>query len=298
MTRKKAATDEAVQMNSGHEERTLMQSIAEVQRNMPAIVKNRTAGAGTKFEYKYADLAEVLDKILPLVAAEGITTTGNTVFKEDGHMMVRTFLTKGEEVLSIDWPAGHISMKPQDLGACTTYARRYGISTLLQIASEEDTDGNVSSEAPTKQQAMERRQPPPRDPKLREELEAKLANAETEEVLMAAASEIAQTKLLNDRDRRELRLIFNDRRLALQNSTQEPEPEPETEQTAAAEGAEIKNPDDIYKTLSERLINASDEEEINEALDAAEMAKSEGDLFPPDLEKLKALAAARRDLLT
>lgn len=31
---------------------------------------------------------------------------------------------------------------PQDVGRCITYGRRYGISTLIGIASEEDTDGN------------------------------------------------------------------------------------------------------------------------------------------------------------
>jgi hypothetical protein len=96
------------------------------------------------FKSKYADLAAVWDACRgPLVKAglaisQHPTTEGNVVTIETIVMH-----TSGQ------WMASKLSMTakentPQGLGGVISYARRYSLSSIMGISSEEELDGNVN----------------------------------------------------------------------------------------------------------------------------------------------------------
>lgn len=97
------------------------------------------------FKSKYADLASVWEVCREPLAKNGLcvsqhpTAEGNTV-------TIETLVTHN----SGQWMSSKLSMTskeatPQGIGSAITYARRYALSSIVGIASEEDDDGNAAT---------------------------------------------------------------------------------------------------------------------------------------------------------
>lgn len=135
-------------------------ALSKFQGEVPSIPKKKW----NKYDrYYYADLAEILAIVYPVLAKYGLAITQLTLPQEDpSFIAVRTILIHGE---SGEWvfsdcalPAGKTAIEKDDLGKDTktrlnivnqrtmgagvTYARRYGLCAILGITADEDTAGN------------------------------------------------------------------------------------------------------------------------------------------------------------
>lgn len=112
-----------------------------VPKTKIAKVKGQTKdGRPYEYEYKYADLADILGMALPKLAKHEIAF--NQLFRrKEGKLLLVTRLEHDGEILEDD---GLIvpeqSVKPSEFGGYATYAKRYGASAFLGIATEEDVD--------------------------------------------------------------------------------------------------------------------------------------------------------------
>lgn len=108
-------------------------------------VENATKGSqNPHFKSKYADLAEILNTVRPVFAAEGLSILQSTGF--DGAVVsVATVLAhkSGGYVSSV---ASCVPAKTdaQGIGAATTYLRRYSLAAMAGVAQEDD-DGNSAA---------------------------------------------------------------------------------------------------------------------------------------------------------
>lgn len=114
----------------------LYAALAKAQGQFEDVPKTRD-GHG----YKYADLADVLKMVRPALSAQGLA-----VFQHvSGDVLITTLTHSSGESLTTHYPLvsdGTARMNNiQKIGAATTYARRYALTTLLGIAADEDTDG-------------------------------------------------------------------------------------------------------------------------------------------------------------
>ena len=137
----------------------LYAKLAYVQNNIPTLTKSATAKVATKtggkFEYKYITLDQILEELLPLCQAVGLAVYQRPVGGE-----LETVVT------DVDSPSDQISCKlpligangsMQNYGAAITYARRYSLGCIFQIATEEDDDaGSIS----LKKRARQQEKPP------------------------------------------------------------------------------------------------------------------------------------------
>lgn len=125
----------------------LAKALAKAQKNFKTVnkskvakVKGKTAtGNEYSYEYKYADLADILQMALPALSAEGIAFS-QPLRRKDGKLYVITRLEFEDEVKEDDGLAVPEQVKPAELGSYLTFYRRYGVSTNLGISTEEDTD--------------------------------------------------------------------------------------------------------------------------------------------------------------
>lgn len=115
----------------------------EMQKELPKPKKTKTAKINATYSYKYADLEDVLDAVMPVVHKFGFIITHEYQWR-DGFQFLVTYLKKDDYSL-----AGQVKIPdwtdPKDFGTDTTYLRRYSICNLLGIVSEEDTDGVKSA---------------------------------------------------------------------------------------------------------------------------------------------------------
>lgn len=144
----------------------LVASLAAAQAEMPVIEKTHT---NPHFKNKYADIADVLGVVRPVLARHGIALVQPIETDADGSVLV-TRLLKGDEVIESRLPL-QIDAKAQDLGGRLTYLRRFQLCALVGVAAEDDDDGATASAAPvrTRPQRRSQSEPEPTQPVLAQE---------------------------------------------------------------------------------------------------------------------------------
>ena len=104
------------------------------------------------FKSNYAPLEAVINTVKPILAKHGLSVIQMPVV-EDEKVGVITVLMhdSGEYVETESLVLKTDKNTAQGAGSAITYARRYALSAVLGIASEEDDDGNIA-ETKNKQQ--------------------------------------------------------------------------------------------------------------------------------------------------
>lgn len=120
-------------------------AFVKAQAEMGNAVKDST---NPFFRNKYADLNAVREACLPVLNKFGISVLQPTI-QIDGKNFVKTILLheSGETIESLTEILFAKQNDPQAQGSGITYARRYGLQSLVNIGAEDD-DGNKAAEKP------------------------------------------------------------------------------------------------------------------------------------------------------
>jgi hypothetical protein len=110
--------------------------------------------SGSERSFRYAPLSSGLDIVRKTLSQHEIATVQTTSIDESaGIVRLSTVLAHASgEWIASDWPICAIdeTVAPHRMGAALTYARRYGLFTLVGIAGEDDLDApNLITPAPT-----------------------------------------------------------------------------------------------------------------------------------------------------
>lgn len=97
------------------------------------------------FKSRYADLATVIDTVLPVLSEHGLAVVQMPCELGD-HPALCTLLTheSGEWVEST-MRTRPSKTDPQGQGSAITYARRYALQAVVGVAADDDDDGNEAS---------------------------------------------------------------------------------------------------------------------------------------------------------
>lgn len=98
------------------------------------------------FKNRYADLASVRDAISPALTKHGIAVTQTMKVSEGAFMLETMLIHKSGQWIASDYPLP-LNAKPQELGSALTYARRYSLSSLVNIAADDDDDAEAATKA-------------------------------------------------------------------------------------------------------------------------------------------------------
>jgi hypothetical protein len=104
------------------------------------------------FKSTYASLDTIIETVVPILNGHGLTLIQgvvapdrDTTGKVTAFTVRTTLLHVSGESLDRDVVMPVAKSDPQGAGAALTYGRRYGISALLGLATDEDDDGNNAS---------------------------------------------------------------------------------------------------------------------------------------------------------
>ena len=132
----------------------LGESLAKAQSEFKAPAKkckvDFTDKNGRRVKYNYADLADVIDAIRSPLAKNGLSIIHQLGYSKDMYGLTTTLLHSSGELVVTWYPLPDPlkqQIKPQEFGAALTYARRYSLSSIVGIASDEDSD--AADGAPT-----------------------------------------------------------------------------------------------------------------------------------------------------
>lgn len=128
-----------------------MEGIAKALIKAQSEMSNPTKGSANPFfKSKYADLNAVREAVIPTLNANGIVVLQPIVHIE-GRNFVKTILLheSGETIESFTEIIYSKTNDAQAQGSGITYARRYGLQSLVCIGADDD-DGNKASGLPDK----------------------------------------------------------------------------------------------------------------------------------------------------
>lgn len=105
----------------------------------------KKASSNPAFKSRYADLAVVVEAVIPALNASGIAVIQSPAF--DGELVHVSTTLLHESGASV---TGTLAMRPtkadpQGVGSAVTYARRYSLLAMTGAAPEDD-DGNAASQ--------------------------------------------------------------------------------------------------------------------------------------------------------
>lgn len=128
----------------------LAAALVAFQASAPTINKGRTALIPTKsggsYSYKYADLSDIWESIRPALKDNGLAVTQSLTGGSGGFMGITTTVWhKSGQHIADTVEMAIQGRSPQEVGSQVTYFKRYALSALLGLSTEEDDDGAAAS---------------------------------------------------------------------------------------------------------------------------------------------------------
>lgn len=150
-------------MNKSESIKNLSMALVKAQASL---TNAKNTAENPFFKSKYAPLGDVLDLLRPVLAENGLAIIQYPSSEDGKTISIHTMLThESGEYIDFD-PLTLTAEKitPQGAGAAITYGRRYSVSGIFNIASEDDDDGNALEKPQptndiTMDQAKEKSQP-------------------------------------------------------------------------------------------------------------------------------------------
>lgn len=141
-----------------------IQKVAQALIKVQGEIHNPTNTATNPFfKSKYAPLSNILNDVRPLLSKHGLV-----VFQEAAsngeHICIKSHLLhESGQSISTRWlRVKPDKTTPQGAGSAITYLRRYQLSALLGISSEDDDDGEAAEpQRPQKQMKVKNKKPVP-----------------------------------------------------------------------------------------------------------------------------------------
>jgi hypothetical protein len=128
----------------------LIKALIAAKSEFQAIPKDKV---NPHYKSKYSTLDAVLGAVEPALAKHGLVLT----HQADGEKFTTTLYHESGQFLSTSLPLPSFA-DPQKMGSWISYARRYSITGLLSVCSDEDDDGNQAAQkSPTSSPATSTR---------------------------------------------------------------------------------------------------------------------------------------------
>lgn len=114
--------------------------MAAFQAKVPTIKKN---AINPHFKNKYADLAEIMQTIRPILSEVGLLMI-QRIESDSLCTVIMCPESQTQESACLPIPQG---LNPQQLGSYLTYIRRYSLAALLCLDTDDDDDANQAQTA-------------------------------------------------------------------------------------------------------------------------------------------------------
>lgn len=99
--------------------------------------------SGAEYKFRYATLDTILSRTRKAMADSGLSLT-QLIETNAGRVVLKTVLMHS----SGQWPMSELPIPaaggPQEFGSMLSYMRRYAISAILNLASQDDDDANMA----------------------------------------------------------------------------------------------------------------------------------------------------------
>ena len=117
-------------------------ALSKAQSEFPLVKKE---SSNPFYKSKYADLPSVWSAIRDTFKKYNLCVSQSAKIENGQTVLVTTLYHDSGEWISSDYPLNPVKNDPQGLGSALTYARRYALTALIGLVSDDDDDGNAGS---------------------------------------------------------------------------------------------------------------------------------------------------------
>ncbi len=125
----------------------LIGALSKAQAEFKPIEKNRTVDVMTRtggtYRFRYATLDTILEAVRKPLADHGLAITQLITLRNGIPILQTLLLHQSGQWVSSEAQIIHTGAN-QEFGSALSYMRRYAISAILNIASQEDDDANIA----------------------------------------------------------------------------------------------------------------------------------------------------------
>lgn len=121
----------------------LAKALSAAQGEFPEIQRDKEVKVATQkgqYTFKYAELSSIIEATKKSMAKHGLSIMSAPASSPEGLVLTTRLSHASGEWVEGDFPLDK-GARPQDLGSQLTYFRRYAITGLLHIATDDDVDG-------------------------------------------------------------------------------------------------------------------------------------------------------------
>lgn len=145
-------------MNKSESISNLAAALAKFQAE---VVSPKNNADNPYFSSKYAPLHEVINVIREPLSKNGLSYIQSTLTEGQNVIITTLLMHESGEYIESDplslpglqsLKGGSKDFTPQGIGSAITYGRRYSLTAILGIASEDDTDGNEGTPDPRQEE--------------------------------------------------------------------------------------------------------------------------------------------------
>ena len=142
----------------------LSKALSAAQGEFPEIQRDKEVKVATQkgeYKFKYAELSCIIEATKKTMAKHGLSIMSAPCMSPEWLVLTTRLSHASGEWVEGDFPLDN-GGRPQDLGSQLTYFRRYAITGLLHIATDDDVDGGGEVQDHKSVGKPEVRQSPPR----------------------------------------------------------------------------------------------------------------------------------------
>ena len=117
---------------------TLAAALAAFQAELPVVEQGSTAKVQTQkgpgYSFKYADLADVSARVLPVLGRHGLAWMTRPTMSDGAFILIYELRHESGEVVDGVYPLPGPNTPAQQMGGAITYARRYTLCAVTGVA--------------------------------------------------------------------------------------------------------------------------------------------------------------------
>ena len=139
-------------MNQSEQINELATALAKAQAEIQPAIKDST---NPFFKSKYADLSSIWNACKTPLTKNGLSVLQTTDQKEGQLVLLTTLVHSSGQWVRSCLPIISAKQDAQSIGSAITYMRRYSLSALVGVTSDEDDDGNAATYVSAREASQE-----------------------------------------------------------------------------------------------------------------------------------------------
>lgn len=128
-------------MEQSEDIKELAAALVNFQKEVPTIKKD---GTNPHFQSKFASLESIITTIKPTLSSNNLAVSQ---FPTGDDELVTILMHQSGQYIRTTVKISPQQRTPQGVGSAITYMRRYALSAVLGLATDEDDDGNAATAA-------------------------------------------------------------------------------------------------------------------------------------------------------